>query len=137
MQALTYTLIPLAALAIGALTTLRFNAGPLLRSAVQHLAAGVVFAAAAGEILPDVKHGGSLLAVIVGALTGIAAMLLLAIGTVPALYAATIIGGISYGALNGERPGLPACSCRLLRQDVRGCAGITPPILSEIFLPGL
>ncbi|WNO53498.1 ZIP family metal transporter [Stakelama saccharophila] len=77
MQALTYTLIPLAALAIGALTTLRFNAGPLLRSAVQHLAAGVVFAAAAGEILPDVKHGGSLLAVIVGALTGIAAMLLL------------------------------------------------------------
>tara|TARA_B100000678_G_scaffold219953_1_gene187306 strand:- start:630 stop:1316 length:687 start_codon:yes stop_codon:yes gene_type:complete len=77
VQALTYTLIPLAALAIGALTTLRFNAGPLLRSAVQHLAAGVVFAAAAGEILPDVKHGGSLLAVIVGALTGIAAMLLL------------------------------------------------------------
>lgn len=77
MQALTYTLIPLAALAIGALTTLRFRAGPRLRSAVQHLAAGVVFAAAAGEILPDVKHGGSLLAVIVGALAGIAAMLLL------------------------------------------------------------
>ena len=62
-----------------------------------------------------------------------AAMLLLAIGNVPALYAATIVGGISYGALNGERPGLLACSCRLLRHDVRGCAGITPPILSEMY----
>ena len=60
-----------------------------------------------------------------------AAMLLLAIGNVPALYAATIVGGISYGALNGE-PGRLACSCRLLRRGVRGCAGITPPILSEM-----
>ena len=75
MPALAYTLIPLAALALGAIATTIGKPGPRLRSGIQHVAAGVVFAAAASEILPDVKHGGPLLAVIIGALAGIAAML--------------------------------------------------------------
>lgn len=75
MPAIAYTLIPLAALALGAIATTIGKPGPRLRSGIQHIAAGVVFAAAASEILPDVKHGGPLLAVIIGALAGIAAML--------------------------------------------------------------
>lgn len=75
MQALAYTLMPLAALTLGAIATTIGKPGPRLRSGIQHIAAGVVFAAAASEILPDVKHGGPLLAVILGAVTGIAAML--------------------------------------------------------------
>jgi ZIP family zinc transporter len=49
--------------------------GPVLVSAIQHFAAGVVFAAAAGEILPDLKHAGSIWATLVGGGLGVAAML--------------------------------------------------------------
>jgi ZIP family zinc transporter len=77
MQAILFTLIPLAALVIGAITTTFANPGTTIRSAIQHFAAGVVFAAAAGEILPDVKHGGPLAAVLIGAAVGIVAMLVL------------------------------------------------------------
>jgi ZIP family zinc transporter len=77
MQALLFTLIPLAALVMGAVTTTFSHPGTTIRSAIQHFAAGVVFAAAAGEILPDVKHGGPLAAVLIGAAVGIVAMLVL------------------------------------------------------------
>ncbi|WP_198355357.1 ZIP family metal transporter [Sphingomonas sp. MA1305] len=46
----------------------------LWRSAVQHLAAGVVFAAIATEIVPGVIHGGAPGAAIAGFATGVAAM---------------------------------------------------------------
>ena len=46
-------------------------------SAIQHLAAGVVFAAAAAEILPNLKHAGALWPVVIGGGIGIAAMMLL------------------------------------------------------------
>lgn len=77
MQAALFTLIPWAALLIGAVATVFLQPGPQVRSGVQHFAAGVVFAAAATEILPDVKHAGSLAAVMVGAVIGVAAMLAL------------------------------------------------------------
>jgi ZIP family zinc transporter len=51
--------------------------GPKLRSIVQHLAAGVVFAAAAGEILPEVMSAPQLWPALLGALLGVAAMALL------------------------------------------------------------
>lgn len=44
-------------------------------AAVQHLAGGVVFAAAAAEVLPGLKHAGAELAVAFGGGIGIAAML--------------------------------------------------------------
>lgn len=44
---------------------------------MQHFAAGVVFAAAAGEILPDVMHGGSPLATVIGGALGVGLMLLI------------------------------------------------------------
>ncbi len=71
-----YTLIPVVAAIIGAAVSVNARPGPVLVSAVQHFAAGVVFAAAAGEILPDAMHAGSPSATIVGGAIGIVTMLL-------------------------------------------------------------
>ncbi|MBE7197700.1 MAG: transporter [Parafilimonas terrae] len=75
MQAWTYTLIPAAAAVVGAAVAVNAKPGPLLVSAIQHFAAGVVFAAAAGEILPDLKHANSVWATLAGGGLGVAAML--------------------------------------------------------------
>lgn len=72
-----YTLIPVATAIIGAAAAVNFKPGAILVSAIQHFAAGVVFAAAAGEILPDVMHGGSPLATVIGGSIGVMLMLLL------------------------------------------------------------
>ena len=75
MYAWTYTLIPAAAAVLGAAVAVNLRPGPVLVSAIQHFAAGVVFAAAAGEILPDLKHAGSAWATLIGGGIGVAAML--------------------------------------------------------------
>ncbi|MEW5421650.1 ZIP family metal transporter [Amorphus sp. 3PC139-8] len=74
--ALGYTLIPVAAAVVGALLAIFRRPGPVLTSAVQHFAAGVVFAAAAGEILPDILDEGGVMPTLIGGFAGIAAMLL-------------------------------------------------------------
>ncbi|MFX9962116.1 transporter, partial [Acinetobacter baumannii] len=51
--------------------------GRQLTSAIQHFAAGVVFAAAAAEILPTVMHGLFPAATIIGGALGVVAMLLI------------------------------------------------------------
>lgn len=51
--------------------------GAKTASAVQHFAAGVVFAAAAGEVLPDLKAQGHLPAVVIGFVIGVGVLLLL------------------------------------------------------------
>ena len=79
MQAWSYTLIPAAAAVVGAAVAVNLRPGPVLVSAIQHFAAGVVFAAAAGEILPDLKHAGSPWAMLAGGALGVAAMLLVRI----------------------------------------------------------
>jgi ZIP family zinc transporter len=76
-SAWVFTFIPGAAAIIGAAIAAYRRPGPTLVSAIQHFAAGVVFAAAAGEILPDLKHGGSPWPVAIGGAVGIVAMLLL------------------------------------------------------------
>ncbi|MCJ2006767.1 transporter [Methylobacterium sp. J-092] len=75
MQAWIYTLIPAAAAIIGAAVAVNMRPGPVLVSAIQHFTAGVVFAAAAGEILPELKHTGSIWATLIGGSLGVAAML--------------------------------------------------------------
>jgi ZIP family zinc transporter len=75
MSAIAYTIIPVFAVLFGAVVAVWRRPGPALVSAIQHLAAGVVFAAAATEILPDVKHQGSALATLIGGTTGMVAML--------------------------------------------------------------
>ncbi len=71
-----YTLIPVVAAMIGAAVAVNARPSAILVSAIQHFAAGVVFAAAAGEILPDVMHGGSVWATVIGGSIGVVAMLL-------------------------------------------------------------
>lgn len=71
-----YTLIPALVAVIAAGVAVNLRPGPRTVSAVQHFAAGVVFAAAAGEILPDVTHGSAPLAMFVGGSLGVVAMLL-------------------------------------------------------------
>jgi ZIP family zinc transporter len=73
-----YAFIPVLVAGLGALWTTVRSPGDKTVGAVQHFAAGVVFYAAAGEILPDVVHkGGAIWPVVLGGGLGIAAMLLL------------------------------------------------------------
>jgi ZIP family zinc transporter len=76
MNVFAFTLIPVAAMTVGAAATTLRRPGPKLTSAIQHFAAGVVFAAAAGEILPDLKHDGAQVPVLIGGLIAVALMLL-------------------------------------------------------------
>jgi zinc transporter, ZIP family len=75
MAALKFSLIPMMAIIIGALIAGWRTPGEKLVAAMQHLAAGVVFAAAATEILPLVMHGGSPSATLIGGAIGVGVML--------------------------------------------------------------
>jgi len=75
MNGLTSTIIPVLAVLIGALVSVWRRPGEAVVAGVQHLAAGVVFAAAAAEILPQVLHGGSPTATLVGGAIGVVLML--------------------------------------------------------------
>ncbi|ODU19497.1 MULTISPECIES: ZIP family metal transporter [Sphingomonadaceae] len=77
MPVLAYTIIPVVAVIAGALLSLLRKPGASFVSAMQHLAAGVVFAAAATEILPQIKHDAAPVATLVGGAIGVGAMLLL------------------------------------------------------------
>ena len=72
---LLYLLIPAAATLLGGIVAIYWAPGVQLRSALQHLAAGVVFAAVAGELLPEIMHEGTALPVILGFSAGIGLML--------------------------------------------------------------
>jgi ZIP family zinc transporter len=74
-SALAYTIVPIAAALMGALLAILRRPSPIVVSAVQHFAAGVVFAAAAVEILPQVKHANAVWPVVIGGALGVAAML--------------------------------------------------------------
>ena len=75
MQAIVFTLIPVAAVLLGSLVAVTRRPSEAVVSAMQHLAAGVVFAAAAVEILPQVMHEGSPIATFIGGAIGIIVML--------------------------------------------------------------
>ena len=74
-RVLLFTLIPVVAATLGGVISVWRSPGSQLRSIVQHFAAGVVFAAAAGELLPEVVHEKSVWAVVIGGGLGIIAML--------------------------------------------------------------
>lgn len=69
------TFLPVAAVLIGALIALWQRPSEGMSAAIQHFAAGVVFAAAAAEILPQVKHDGAMLPTAIGGILGVATML--------------------------------------------------------------
>jgi len=68
-------LLPAAAMLAGGGIALRWNPGGAARSAIQHFTAGVVIAAVAAELVPSLHLGQSTLAMAVGFLFGVAAML--------------------------------------------------------------
>lgn len=72
---LAYSLLPATAMLVGACVVLLRTPSPSVRSALQHFAAGVVFAAVAVELLPDVVHERAPLAVVLGFALGVATML--------------------------------------------------------------
>lgn len=59
----------------GALVAAWRRPGPRTTSALQHFAAGLIFAAAAAEVLPGMMHGGAVIPQVVGGAAGIVAML--------------------------------------------------------------
>ncbi len=68
---IAYTFIPMVAAVLGAVIAVFYNPSPRAVSAFQHLAAGVVFAAAAGELLPEVLEQPNSLPIIIGGALGI------------------------------------------------------------------
>ncbi len=95
-------LFPVGAAAVGAALASWRAPGEKVTSGVQHFAAGVVFAALAGEVLPDLRGQGHLGAVLVGFAGGV--VLLLALGAYSRCQeaAATKVASVSAGE---ARPG--------------------------------
>lgn len=77
MMLLEYTLAPVVAVLFGSLAAMVRRPSAAAVSALQHLAAGVVFGAAASEILPRVVHEASPVATLSGGAIGVAIMLAL------------------------------------------------------------
>lgn len=84
---------PIAATVIGAGAAAVRRPGPKVTSAVQHFAAGVVFAAVAGEVLPDLRSQHSLEPLVAGFVAGVAVLL--------------VIDGFARRAAATEGTGLP------------------------------
>lgn len=74
-MALSYTVVPILAAVLGGVLTLLYRPSHTVVSAIQHFAAGIVFSAAAVEILPHLKHEGALWPIVIGGGLGVAAML--------------------------------------------------------------
>jgi ZIP family zinc transporter len=74
-SAVLYTLFPAAATVIGAAVALYRRPGAATMRIIHHFTAGIVFAAAATEILPDLKQQ-SPWAVLLGGIVGVLLMLL-------------------------------------------------------------
>lgn len=117
MTNLAFAFFPAAAMVIGAAIAVLRPPGAGVTSGIQHLAAGVVFAAAAVEILPQVKHQGSLVATAIGGALAIVTMLSLKqieerwkgpVGMLAAVGVDIFVDGLVLGLafLAGERAGL-------------------------------
>ena len=69
-----YVAIPIAVTMIGAISATLRAVPASVRSAVRHFTAGVVFAAIAGEVIPDILHRHAPAPAIVGFVLGVATM---------------------------------------------------------------
>lgn len=74
---MTFAEVPAVAVVLGGVTAAVRTPGPRVQSAVQHIAAGVLFAALATELLPDVVHRRLPWVTLGGFALGVIAMLLL------------------------------------------------------------
>ena len=69
-----FMLIPVVVTIVGGLIAASFTLAPAVRSSVQHFTAGVVFAAIAGEVIPDVIGRHAPAATVIGFVVGVALM---------------------------------------------------------------
>ncbi|MFW6317197.1 MAG: ZIP family metal transporter [Halorubrum sp.] len=74
VQSLSYTALAVVAAMVGGVVAVYRSPGPQMESNVQHFAAGVVTAAVAAELLPDV-HGRAPRVVVLGFAIGVVTML--------------------------------------------------------------
>lgn len=74
---MTFAAVPAVAVVVGGVAAAIRTPGPKVQSAVQHIAAGVLFAALATELLPDVVHRRLPWVTLGGFALGVIAMLLL------------------------------------------------------------
>lgn len=77
LQLLLFTAFPITVGMVGSWLATKRTPTPRQRSYVQHFAAGVVFAAVALEVLPDVVHNRAPIAAVIGFSLGVALMLLI------------------------------------------------------------
>ena len=70
-----FTALPVLATIAGGIVPAIRTPGVSVRSSLQHFAAGVVFAVVASELLPDLKHAHSPIAMALGFALGVAVML--------------------------------------------------------------
>ena len=71
-EVLLFVLLPMASIVAGGVLTTFFKPGPLVRSGLQHLAAGVIFYAVAVELLPEViSHKQAAWAIVIGFSVGV------------------------------------------------------------------
>jgi ZIP family zinc transporter len=75
MEGLKLSLIPAIALMVGGGLAHYFRPGPKVSSGVQHFAAGIVFAAVAAELLPEIRESASPVTVAVGFTLGVVCLL--------------------------------------------------------------
>ena len=75
LNVLLYSAIPASTLVLGGIIAIYRSPGAILRSSIQHFAAGLVFAAVAVELLPDIMHEKAPIEVIIGFAVGVVAML--------------------------------------------------------------
>ncbi len=117
ITALSHTLIPILAAILGGILTLIRRPSHGVVSAIQHFAAGIVFSAAAVEILPHVKHQGAIWPIVIGGGLGTLAMLGLKVvgervhgkaGLVSLIAADILIDGVVLGLAfrAGDKAGL-------------------------------
>lgn len=115
-DAFTLTLIPVTAVIIGAILATWRKPGPQLVSAIQHFAAGVVFAALASELLPSLIHERSVVGTLIGGALGVVAMLAIksladrakgSAGLVTVIAVDVLVDGLVLGIAfaSGERAG--------------------------------
>lgn len=83
MQALSYTTLAVVAAMVGGVVAVYRAPGDQMESNVQHFAAGVVTAAVAAELLPDVHESAPTVVVVVGFAVGVAGVVALPDGTTP------------------------------------------------------
>jgi zinc transporter, ZIP family len=74
---LLYTSLPVVATILGGAVAVFRAPSPRVKSGIQHFAAGVVFAAAAGEVLPELMHEHAPIPTTIGFALGVALMLLI------------------------------------------------------------